>query len=83
MINKIILKLGKYVLACVISLILWNFAAQAMTAKDDIANLLAVGLYFLMVAMWIWLIGNEFKSNTHNLGDHLTGKCDCHKHDNK
>ena len=59
MINKIIFKFCKYTLACVTTMFLWNFAGQAMTEKDDIANIYGIGLYVAIVALWIWLIGRQ------------------------
>ena len=51
--------MGKYALAVLISMFLWNYAATAVTAKDDLAVAAGFALYFAIVALWIWLLGSE------------------------
>ena len=63
MITKIILKLGKYLLAFIVTMILWNYAGMAVSVKDDLAVIAGIFIYFCIVAGWIWLIGNEFRLN--------------------
>jgi hypothetical protein len=63
MIKTIILKLAKYMAAFVVTMFLWNYAGQAISAKDDLANIGGVILYFLMVSGWIWLLGSEWVIN--------------------
>ena len=76
--------MGKYLLAILISMFLWNYAGQAMTAKDDIANVLGVGLYFAIVCLWIWLIGRELTpaSKANGGSDHCGCGCSHHNEEN-
>ena len=63
MATKIILKVGKYLLAIILTMIGWNYAGLAVTAKDDLAVFAGMFLYFLMFSGWIWLVCNEFGLN--------------------
>lgn len=83
MILKIILKLGKYILAFVITMFLWDFAGQAVTAKDNIAVIAGIAIYCSLAGMWIWMIANDFLSLFRRISildksDHC--RCSCHKH---
>jgi len=74
MITKIIFKSGKYFLATIITMFLWNYAGLAVSAKDDLAVAAGFALYFGIAALWVWLIGSEIRSESTPIAQ--TGKSD-------
>jgi hypothetical protein len=58
-VNRIIRKIVKYVVALMVTMLGWNLAGSAVTAKDDFAVVAGFGLYLLLVIGWVWLLGNE------------------------
>lgn len=63
---KIIVKVGKYLLAILATLFLWSVAGLLCTLKSDFTVIGGVALYFAMFAGWVLLLWNEFAPNKNN-----------------
>ena len=65
----IIKKLAKYVIAVLITMYAWGLAGTAVSAKDDLAVVGGLAIYFAIVAGWIVLIARETNGATKKVAD--------------
>ena len=59
---KIIGKVAKYLIALVLTMLLWNLGGSMVTEKDTFAVVGGFGVYFAILAMWVVLIAKEINS---------------------
>lgn len=64
--KQIIKKIAKYGIAILASLYAWTWAAQSISAKDDLAVIAGIILFAIIASAWVWLIESEFNSVENN-----------------
>jgi hypothetical protein len=70
--NKIISKTGKYFLAILITLSLWNIGATLLSVKDTCLNIIGSIIYFAIFSAWVTLLCDEFSSKSKNKDNNNT-----------
>jgi hypothetical protein len=58
--NKTIVKNAtKYFLAVVVTMYLWQFAGNLVSAKNDIENIIGFSVYFVMSISWFLMLKRD------------------------
>jgi uncharacterized membrane protein len=59
---KIIGKVAKYLIAVVLTMLLWNLGGSMVTEKDTFAVVGGFGVYFAILAMWVIIVAKEINA---------------------